>query len=71
MTGNFQPNIRRRIEELRKAVEAAEQNGQDAVNALQQERKRSMELEEKISQQVKIPSAQIYTCSINFCSVHG
>ena len=48
----FQPNIRRRIEELHKAVEAAEQYGQDAVNALEEERKRSVELEEKISQQV-------------------
>ena len=49
----MQPSIKRRIEELHKAVEAAGQNGQAAVNALEEERKRSIELEEKISQQVK------------------
>ena len=49
----MQPSIKKRIEELRKAIEAAGQNGQAAVNALEEERKRSIKLEEKISQQVK------------------
>lgn len=43
--------IKKRIEELRKAVEAAELNGQAAMYALAEERERSLELEEKISRQ--------------------
>ncbi|KAH7292113.1 hypothetical protein KP509_29G052100 [Ceratopteris richardii] len=46
-----EPNVQKRIEELRKAVQAAEQNGQAAVLALAEERKRSRELELKISRQ--------------------
>ncbi|KAI5067990.1 hypothetical protein GOP47_0016335 [Adiantum capillus-veneris] len=49
--GEEEPSVRKRIEELRKAVEAAEQNGQAAVLALAEERERSRELEGKISRQ--------------------
>lgn len=49
--GEDEPNVRKRIEELRKAVEAAEQNGEAAVHALAEERNKSLELEEKISRQ--------------------
>lgn len=51
MQGQDEPNIKKRIEELRKAVEAAEENGQAAVHALAEERKRSLELEGKIRRQ--------------------
>eukprot|EP00250_Pteridium_aquilinum_P017351 c23586_g1_i2 orf=505-2451(-) len=51
MQGEDEPNVRKRIEELRKTIEAAEQNGQAAVYALAVERQRSLELEEKISRQ--------------------
>lgn len=51
MHGEDEPNVRKRIEELRITIEAAEQNGQAAVDALAEERKRSLELEEKISRQ--------------------
>ncbi|MCO5577538.1 hypothetical protein L7F22_031369 [Adiantum nelumboides] len=51
MQGEEEPTVRKRIEELHKAVEAAEQNGQAAVLALAEERARSRELEEKISRQ--------------------
>ncbi len=40
------------VEELRKAVRAAEQNRQAAVHALAEERQRSLELQVKISRQV-------------------
>jgi hypothetical protein len=40
------------VEELRKAVKAAEQNRQAAMRALAEERQRSLELQVKISRQV-------------------
>jgi hypothetical protein len=40
------------VEELRKAVRAAEQNHQAAMHALTEERQRSLELQVKISRQV-------------------
>ncbi len=40
------------MEELRKAVKAAEQNRQAAMRALAEERQRSLELQVKISRQV-------------------
>jgi hypothetical protein len=45
-------NLRDRVEELRKAVKAAEQNRQAAMRALAEERQRSLELQVKISRQV-------------------
>ncbi|MCO5567220.1 hypothetical protein L7F22_020909 [Adiantum nelumboides] len=51
MQGEEEPTVRKHIEELHKAVEAAEENGQAAVFALAEERERSRELEEKISRQ--------------------
>jgi hypothetical protein len=40
------------VEELRKAMRAAEQNRQAAMHALAEERQRSLELQVKISRQV-------------------
>lgn len=48
----LQVNLRDRVEELRTAVQATEQNRQAAMKALSEERQRSLELQVKISRQV-------------------
>lgn len=48
----LQQDFKDRVEELRKAVQAAEKNRQAAMRALAEERQRSLELQVKISRQV-------------------
>lgn len=54
--------MRDRVEELRKAVEAAEQNRQAAMRALAEERQRSLELQVKISRQV-LKNSMFFLCA--------
>lgn len=54
--------MRDRVEELRKAVEAAEQNRQAAMRALAEERQRSLELQVKISRQV-LKNSMFFRCT--------
>lgn len=65
--------MRDRVEELRKAVEATEQNRRAAMRALAEERQRSLELQVKISRQVtKTPcfSCMLRVAQSGFKSVH-
>lgn len=55
------------MEELRKAVEAAEQNRQAAMRALAEERQRSLELQVKISRQV--PENSMFSLCARSCKI--
>lgn len=48
----WQENFKKRVEDLRKAVQATEKNRLAAMRALAEERQRSLELQVKISRQV-------------------